>query len=449
MHDATAREMIVVVPLLALSLFIGLYSQPVIDRVEPTVKCVMRTFERRDEPVTAGAGPGLARGREGVPMIAAVTVPRVDWYSIAPVVMPVAAAILIVLFRAVARDRVRTYEPALVDRRARPGRVGVLPGQAVERRHRPRARRRDGAHDRRRRLLGVRRHGRDRQRVAHAAAVVRLPRAARDRVAAGVRRAAAVLGRRHAHDGGRQRPHRRVRGARGPLDPALRPRRVRPAPRPVARGGHQVLRAGRLLVGDLPLRRRAGLRGDRHARRSRESSRFLATHVLADEGTLLAGVALLLVGSGLQDRRRAVPHVDARRLRGRAEPGDRVHGVGDQGGRLRRAAPRAVHGPGPVPDRLAQPVVRARRAHAARGQHRRAAPDRPQAAARVLVDRARRLRADRRAGRHGARPAVGARLPARLRVHDDRRVRARRRARRTRRHPRDRRSPRLSAGADR
>ena len=47
MHDATAREMLVVVPLLAVSLFIGLYSQPVIDRVEPTVKCVMRTFERQ------------------------------------------------------------------------------------------------------------------------------------------------------------------------------------------------------------------------------------------------------------------------------------------------------------------------------------------------------------------------------------------------------------------
>ena len=46
MADATPRELIVVVPLLALSLFIGLYSQPVIDRVEPTVKCVMRTFER-------------------------------------------------------------------------------------------------------------------------------------------------------------------------------------------------------------------------------------------------------------------------------------------------------------------------------------------------------------------------------------------------------------------
>ncbi len=45
MADANWREMAVVVPLLAMSLFIGLYPQPVLDRVEPTVKCVMRTFE--------------------------------------------------------------------------------------------------------------------------------------------------------------------------------------------------------------------------------------------------------------------------------------------------------------------------------------------------------------------------------------------------------------------
>jgi NADH-quinone oxidoreductase subunit N len=50
-----------------------------------------------------------------VPMIAAaVTIPRIDWYSIAPVVLPVAAGVVILLVRAVARQRVSTYEPALV-----------------------------------------------------------------------------------------------------------------------------------------------------------------------------------------------------------------------------------------------------------------------------------------------------------------------------------------------
>ncbi len=47
-------------------------------------------------------------------MIAAVTIPSVDWYSIAPIVMPVAAGILILLMKAIARNRFRTYEPALV-----------------------------------------------------------------------------------------------------------------------------------------------------------------------------------------------------------------------------------------------------------------------------------------------------------------------------------------------
>jgi NADH-quinone oxidoreductase subunit N len=46
-------------------------------------------------------------------VIAAVDVPRVDWYSIAPVVMPVAAGVLIIMVRAVARERFRTYEAAL------------------------------------------------------------------------------------------------------------------------------------------------------------------------------------------------------------------------------------------------------------------------------------------------------------------------------------------------
>ena len=34
------------IPLLALSLFIGIYPKPVLDRVEPTVKCVLSNFEQ-------------------------------------------------------------------------------------------------------------------------------------------------------------------------------------------------------------------------------------------------------------------------------------------------------------------------------------------------------------------------------------------------------------------
>ncbi len=44
----------------------------------------------------------------------ALAVPRVDWYSIAPVVMPVAAAVLIVLLRSMGRERFRAYPPAML-----------------------------------------------------------------------------------------------------------------------------------------------------------------------------------------------------------------------------------------------------------------------------------------------------------------------------------------------
>ena len=51
MADANGAEMLIVVPLLALSLFIGLYPKPVLDRIEPTVKCVMRSFETRTQTI--------------------------------------------------------------------------------------------------------------------------------------------------------------------------------------------------------------------------------------------------------------------------------------------------------------------------------------------------------------------------------------------------------------
>ena len=48
-HDVNVREVVVVAPLLALSLFIGLYPKPVIDRVEPTVKRAVNDFERKTD----------------------------------------------------------------------------------------------------------------------------------------------------------------------------------------------------------------------------------------------------------------------------------------------------------------------------------------------------------------------------------------------------------------
>jgi len=49
MPDVSVREIVVVAPLLLLSLFIGLYPKPVLDRVEPTVRRVMANFEDKTD----------------------------------------------------------------------------------------------------------------------------------------------------------------------------------------------------------------------------------------------------------------------------------------------------------------------------------------------------------------------------------------------------------------
>ena len=74
--------------------------------------------------------------------------------------------------------------------------------------------------------------------------------------------AAPVRHGRHDADRGRRRPDRGVPGARDPVAVALRADRVLGAG--AARGRDEVLPARRVLVGVLPLRRRDGLRRDRH-----------------------------------------------------------------------------------------------------------------------------------------------------------------------------------------
>jgi NADH-quinone oxidoreductase subunit N len=51
-----------------------------------------------------------------------------------------------------------------------------------------------------------------------------------------------------------------------------------------------------------------------------EIAEFLSHHVLFDNGLLLAGMAMLLVGLRLQGGGGAVPRLDPRRLPGRAHP---------------------------------------------------------------------------------------------------------------------------------
>jgi NADH-quinone oxidoreductase subunit M len=49
MKDLDLRELVVVVPLLALSLFLGIYPKPVLDRVEPASERAVQNFERKTD----------------------------------------------------------------------------------------------------------------------------------------------------------------------------------------------------------------------------------------------------------------------------------------------------------------------------------------------------------------------------------------------------------------
>ena len=104
----------------------------------------------------------------------------------------------------------------------------------------------------------------------------------------------------------------------------LRARRELPRARREPRGGHQVLRARRVLVGVLPLRRGPRLRRHRLDQPLDDRRRVSGTvPVERNDALVLAGIALLLVGLGVQDRRRAVPRLGARRVPGRADAGHR------------------------------------------------------------------------------------------------------------------------------
>jgi NADH-quinone oxidoreductase subunit M len=49
MKDVSLRELVVVVPLLGLSLFLGLYPKPVLDRVQPAVELRVHNLERKSD----------------------------------------------------------------------------------------------------------------------------------------------------------------------------------------------------------------------------------------------------------------------------------------------------------------------------------------------------------------------------------------------------------------
>ena len=153
--------------------------------------------------------------------------------------------------------------------------------------------------------------------------------------------------------------------------------------------------------------------GDRRGRRrhGRQQIDPALADTMGNDALLLIGGAMVADGAALQGRRRPVPHVDPGRLPGRPDPGHRLHGRGHEGRRVRRAAAPAVRGAAGPALGLAAGHVGRRDRHDAGRRDRRHHPDRHQAAAGLLVHRARRLHPRRCHRDHAGRHLLGALLP--------------------------------------
>ena len=275
------------------SLFLGFYPKPVLDRIQPAVErrgAQPRAQERLPRARAAGDRQGDPEGRAGrsatarprssdeakpatserrvsFAAVAPITPPSVDWLAIAPELALGGAAVLDRAGRGAGAPPTRGRRRSrYVDRRASasspPAPCSFVAVAATCSDDGPIATM--SGHGRGRRLRRVPRRSscssRPRSSLLVAVGYLQARAARRSRVP----RADAVLGHRHDADGHGQRPHHRVPRARDPLDRALRARRVRPAPPHVAGSRPQVLRARLVLVGGLPLRHRARLRRHRH-----------------------------------------------------------------------------------------------------------------------------------------------------------------------------------------
>ena len=190
-------------------------------------------------------------------------------------------------------------------------------------------------------------HGADpgRRRSLAVLLVARLPARDRHRPRR-VLRAHAVLDRGHA--GPRLLPRARlaVRGPRDHVGRALRAGRAATATAPESQeAALKYFITGAFSSALLPLRRGAALRRHRQHLARRASRSAIGAAGPRAAAARAAGRRPAAGGLRLQGGERALPHVGARRLRGRAHDGHRLHGRGREGGRLRRAPARLRAGP--------------------------------------------------------------------------------------------------------
>ena len=184
-------------------------------------------------------------------------------------------------------------------------------------------------------------HHADRHRhAAERAGGRRLPATRGDR-RSGVPRAGHGVGLRRHVDGHGQRPHHRLPRPRDPLHRPLRADRLQLQAGGIGRGGPQVLHPRRVLLGDLHLRDRAHLRGDR-LDQSHPDRRLPLQERRADQRPALGRAGPHAGRLRLQGGGGAVPHVDARRVPGGTLARHRLHGRRGQGRRVRRHAAGAL-----------------------------------------------------------------------------------------------------------
>ena len=189
--------------------------------------------------------------------------------------------------------------------------------------------------------------------------------------------------------------------ARVVLDRALRHVRDRLRRRGLARGRAEVPDHRLVRLGCAALRLGARLRRDGADRLRARSPQPSARTGLARDAHARARPRDDHRRPRLQVFGGAVPHVDARRVRGRADDGDGVHVGGDEGRRVRARVPRARRRRSRRRRTSGRWAFAGHRGRVARDREPRGArAAEREADARVLVDLARRLPADRPLRRH-------------------------------------------------
>ncbi len=120
--DIGFRELVTVVPLLGLSLFLGFYPKPVLDRLQPSVNALIHQVETNSNYKAPAVPTGRGTRQGGRQVIGAAAVVPIAaslgrLVRVAPEIALFGAAIVIVILRSVVRHDERVHSGLVPDRR--------------------------------------------------------------------------------------------------------------------------------------------------------------------------------------------------------------------------------------------------------------------------------------------------------------------------------------------